>query len=88
MVFDAIISKKITDFVKGKPKTIQEISQHIKKNWRTAERYVEKIEKESGTLSTRIFREGTRGALKVVYWKKKKKKFQINIKKLKILKKD
>src|SRR3989339_140446 len=68
MVFDAIISKKITDFVKGKPKTIQEISQHIKKNWRTAERYVEKIEKESGTLSTRIFREGTRGALKVVYW--------------------
>ena len=40
----------------------------IKKNWRTAERYVEKIEEETGNISTRIFRKGTRGALKIVYW--------------------
>ncbi|VVB78557.1 Uncharacterised protein [uncultured archaeon] len=68
MVLDQNITKKIIDLVKLKPRTVQEISEHIKKNWRTAERYVEKIEEETGQVSTRIFRKGTRGALKVVYW--------------------
>jgi len=60
--------KSICDFVKIRPRSIQEISEHIKRNWRTADRYVEKISDETGFLSTKIFREGTRGALKVVYW--------------------
>jgi hypothetical protein len=60
--------KKIEDFVYSKPRSIQEIAKHINKNWRTAARYVEEIEKEFGTISTRTFREGTRGALKIVYW--------------------
>jgi hypothetical protein len=68
MAIDSKITDKINEFVRFKPRTIQEISEHIKKNWRTAERYVEKIEKETGCLSTRIFRGGTRGALKIVYW--------------------
>ena len=38
------------------------------KNWRTADRYVDEIEKSFGTLSTRVFRGGTRGALKIVFW--------------------
>lgn len=67
MITDSV-SKSICEFVKLRPRAMQEIAQHIKKNWRTAERYVDKIEKETGQLSTRIFREGTRGALKVVYW--------------------
>lgn len=62
------ISREIYEFVKLKPRSIQEISQHIKKNWRTTERYVQKLEDETGQLSTRIFREGTRGALKIVFW--------------------
>lgn len=62
------ITKKIEEFVYAKPRSIQEIAQQIKKNWRTADRYVEEIEKNFGTLSTRTFREGTRGALKIVYW--------------------
>jgi len=62
------LRKKITDFVRKKPRTIQEISEHIKKNWRTAERYVEKIKQESGFIDSRIFRAGTRGALKIVFW--------------------
>jgi hypothetical protein len=62
------IIKKIEDFVYSKPRSTQEIAQHIKKNWRTADRYVEEIEKNFGTLSTRTFRGGTRGALKIVYW--------------------
>jgi len=60
--------KKIEDFVYSKPRSIQEIAEKIKKNWRTADRYVEEIEKNFGTLSTRTFRAGTRGALKIVYW--------------------
>lgn len=68
MVIDSNTTKTILDLVKLKPRTIQELSEKIKKNWRTTERYVEKIEKETGSISTRIFRGGTRGALKVVYW--------------------
>jgi hypothetical protein len=62
------IIKKIEDFVYQKPRSIQEIAQHINKNWRTADRYISEIEKDFGTISTRVFREGTRGALKIVYW--------------------
>ncbi|MFC1775228.1 hypothetical protein ACFLZN_02845, partial [Nanoarchaeota archaeon] len=60
--------KKINDFVYNKPRTVQEIAHAIGVNWRTADRYVERIEKETGTLSIRTFRKGTRGALKIVYW--------------------
>lgn len=67
-MLDSKIAKKINDFVYQKPRTIQEISLLIKKNWRTADRYVNQIAKEHGTLSIRTFREGTRGALKIVFW--------------------
>lgn len=60
--------KKIEDFVYSKPRSVQEIASHIGKNWRTADRYVSEIEKSYGTLATRVFREGTRGALKIIYW--------------------
>jgi len=60
--------KKIEDFVYAKPRSIQEIAEHLNKNWRTADRYITEIEKEFGTICTRVFRGGTRGALKVVYW--------------------
>ncbi len=67
-MLDSKLTKKIEDFVYQKPRSIQEIAQHIDKNWRTADRYIAEIEKEFGTLSTRVFREGTRGALKIVFW--------------------
>lgn len=60
--------RKIEEFVYAKPRSIQEIALHIRKSWRTTDRYRESIEKEFGTIATRVFREGTRGALKVVYW--------------------
>lgn len=62
------IVKKVNDFVYSKPRTMQEIALFLKVNWRTADNYVERIAKEQGTLSVRIFREGTRGALKIVFW--------------------
>ena len=62
------VIKKIEDFVYSKPRSIQEVAHHISKNWRTADRYVLDIEKNFGTITTRTFREGTRGALKIVFW--------------------
>ena len=67
-MLDAKIIKEIEDFVYSKPRSIQEIAAHLGKNWRTADRYVFEVEKNLGTLATRVFREGTRGALKIVYW--------------------
>lgn len=67
-MLDNSVTKKIEDFVYAKPRSIQEIAQHINKNWRTADRYVKEIEENFGTLASRTFREGTRGALKIVYW--------------------
>jgi hypothetical protein len=59
---------KILDFIRQKPRTIQEVAHLLEKNWRTAERYVDTIATETGMVATRTFREGTRGALKIVFW--------------------
>jgi hypothetical protein len=59
--------QKIIDFVSIQPRSIDEISKHISRNWRTANRYVDKITEE-GIIAIKIFREGTRGALKVAYF--------------------
>lgn len=67
-MLDSITLKKLEDFVYIKPRSMQEISHYMGKSWRTADRYVQEIEKEYGTIATRTFREGTRGALKIVYW--------------------
>ena len=58
----------IKDFVREEPRTIEEISRKIKKSWLTADRYVEKIGKEDGSLRVKTFRGGTKGALKLVFW--------------------
>ncbi|MGV8086765.1 MAG: hypothetical protein ACP5N1_03985 [Candidatus Woesearchaeota archaeon] len=67
-MLDSQITNKIEEFVYPKPRTIQEIAHYIQKNWRTADRYVDEIEKNFGTISVRVFRGGTKGALKIVYW--------------------
>ncbi len=67
-MLDNVNIKKIEDFVYAKPRSIQEIASFLGKSWRTADRYVDGIIKEFGTISTRTFRGGTRGALKIVYW--------------------
>ncbi|MBU2562785.1 MAG: hypothetical protein KKF68_03940 [Nanoarchaeota archaeon] len=66
-MLDSRMIKKIEDFVSIKPRSIHELAIQLNKNWRTIDRYVKKIEEDFGTLSTRTFREGTRGALKIVY---------------------
>ncbi len=68
MALDRETIKKINDFVYLKPRTIEEIACLLGKNWRTADRYVEAIAKETGSIAVRTFRKGTRGALKIAYW--------------------
>jgi hypothetical protein len=67
-MLDNHLKRKIIEFVHAKPRTIQEIAHYLGNNWRTADRYIAKICEEDGTLCTRIFREGSRGALKLVYY--------------------
>lgn len=67
-MLDKAAVKQINELVYAKPRTIQEISQSLDVNWRTADKYVEKIAADEGTVSCRTFREGTRGALKIVFW--------------------
>lgn len=62
------ISSMIKDFVRQEPRTIDEIARKIKKSWLTADRYVEKISTEDGSIRVKTFRGGTRGALKLVFW--------------------
>ncbi len=61
--------KQIESFVYQRPRSIDEIAKFLGKNWRTADRYVEEIAKEYGTLAVHVFRAGSRGALKIVFWK-------------------
>lgn len=67
-MLDAKTEKRLIGFVKEKPRTVQETAQLLKKNWRTAEAYLQKIASETGQIAFRTFREGTRGALKIAYW--------------------
>jgi len=63
------IVETVSNYVKEKPRTIQEIAKLLDMNWRTADKYVQWIESHQGLISTRTFRGGTRGALKIVYYR-------------------
>lgn len=67
-MLDTQLVKKIESQVYTKPRSVDEIAKIIGKSWRTADRYIKEIEEQFGTISTRVFREGTRGALKIVFW--------------------
>ena len=68
MVLDSKTADKIKAFVYQQPRTILEIAQYIGKSWKTADRYVGELIEREGNLAIRVFRGGTRGALKIVYW--------------------
>lgn len=59
--------QEIEKFISTEPRSINEIAQHIQKNWRTVDRYLKQIEEDTGTIKTKTFRGGTRGALKIAY---------------------
>jgi len=65
-MLDDKLRNKIIEFVSLQPRCIDEIAKYIGKNWRTANRYVDTLAKE-GFLMTKVFRSGSRGALKIAY---------------------
>lgn len=67
-MLDKTTETQVLEFVRQKPRTIQEIALLLDKNWRTANRYVEQIALEGGQIAVRTFREGSPGALKLAYW--------------------
>lgn len=67
MVLNKSTREKIVEFVSIQPRSIQEVARFIGKNWRTADSYIDKIREEFGILQTKTFRDGTRGALKIVF---------------------
>lgn len=68
MALSQVEIKKIVDFVKKEPCTIQDIAKHIGRAWMTANSYVEQIAERTGQLQVKTFRAGTQGALKLVYY--------------------
>lgn len=63
------IENEIVQAVHKRPMAISELAQILEINWRTADRYVSKIVKETGLIDIHVFRKGSQGALKVVYAK-------------------
>ena len=62
------VRRQIESFVSEQPRSMQELARFLDRNWRTAARYVDQIKAEYGTLEVKTFRQGTQGALKIVYW--------------------
>ncbi len=58
----------IIGFVRKEPRAISEVARRIERSWVTAERYVQDIAERTGVLRIKVFRKGTRGALKLVYY--------------------
>ncbi len=67
-MFDDTVKRAILDAVRKQPRSVDELASIIGKNWRTADRYVQRIVENEGSIAIRTFREGTRGALKIIYW--------------------
>ncbi|MBS3168820.1 hypothetical protein J4216_06845 [Candidatus Woesearchaeota archaeon] len=63
---DAI--KAVNEFVYKQPRAIKEISELLKVSWVTADKYINYIIEKYGTIKMKVFRGGTKGALKIVYW--------------------
>jgi hypothetical protein len=68
MVLNDKEEKQIIDFVKKEPRTIQDVARYIGKSWVTCDTYVNKIKDETGQIDVKVFREGTQGALKIVFY--------------------
>lgn len=59
---------KIVNFVKKEPRTVQEISHLIGRSWVTADSYVKQIAEKTGLIDIKALRQGTKGAVKIVYY--------------------
>ncbi len=59
--------QKILEIVKKEPQTVFDISKKINRSWVTTEKYLHEIKEKTGLINLKTFREGSQGALKIVY---------------------
>ncbi len=60
--------KSVNEFVYKQPRTIKEIAELLKVSWLTANKYIGYMIEKYGTIKLKVYRGGTKGALKIVYW--------------------
>ncbi len=60
--------RELVEFVKGEPRAMQEVAEFLDRSWVTADKYVKEVVDRTGLIDVKVFREGTRGALKLVYF--------------------
>lgn len=76
MVIDMVLThdkiEKIEELVFERPRNISELSKLLHVSWKTANRYINTIRSTSPNISIHVFKSGTRGGLKIVYWKNNK----------------
>ena len=60
--------KRVIDFVKKEPRTVQDVARLIDRSWVTADSYLKDLQERTGLIFVKTFRKGTPGALKVVFF--------------------
>ena len=61
-------TEQIVRFAKKEPCTINDIAQLLGRSWVTADSYVNQVAERTGLVSIKVFRKGSHGALKLVYY--------------------
>ncbi|MBS3163878.1 phosphatidylserine/phosphatidylglycerophosphate/cardiolipin synthase family protein [Candidatus Woesearchaeota archaeon] len=61
-------TEKLLAFVKREPRTMQDIAHLLGRSWLTADSYVQQVKERTGLVSVKVFRKGSPGALKLVYY--------------------
>ncbi|MDP3990077.1 MAG: hypothetical protein Q8Q01_02625 [archaeon] len=61
--------REIISALKSEPLSIQEVSKIINKSWVTTNSYLQNLKERTGLIDIKVFRKGSYGALKVVYYK-------------------
>jgi len=67
-MIDKRIISKIQEMVYLEPRTVQEIARELGVSWKTAERYIEKVAEEYGTIRIKRFRGESKASVRIVYW--------------------
>lgn len=61
-------SERIIAFVRQEPRTVLDVAHLLGKSWLTADSYVRQVKERTGLVSVKVFRPGSPGALKLVYY--------------------
>ncbi len=61
-------TEKIVAFVRQEPRTVLDVARLLGRSWLTADSHVRQVAERTGLVSVKVFRQGSPGALKLVYY--------------------